>query len=658
MVETSIEQQEPEPDIRSLSLRINNPPPDQHQTTAPAFTNSDTAAHDDGIHKPRLNPSPPSVIKEKDFYVPVRPAVLDPDGGLNDEQLEPALPALTRLRRPFVKEKESENISPILATPARSSSTPAYSRSRHHHQHVVDFPNVPRNKDAPSAFATAIPPPPQRLTDLGPPRPPKNIAELFAPDRKLGGDPGWTQSFVNTVKCSYFNLMIFLVPVAWALHFTKQNDVVVFVFTFLSVIPLANLLSFATEQLALRTGEAIGGLLNASFGNAVELLISILALVKGDIALVQASMIGSILSNTLLVLGMCYFAGGLRFHEQLYAVASSQLQISLLGISIAAIILPAAYHFATNAGANTADITDLTHGEENHLLSISRGLAFLLLSVYAMYLVFILYTHAYLFKLPRPGRPHLSRKAAEPQPNHQKVFPKPNWLSSIQSRSSNSSIDDDQAREERDNALTPVMTREPVDQTASPDAMHSRDVERGADSYHHSSASASATLPADHHLDLSEISVDDDNEEEETPKVKALFALCLLLGVTAITGVTAEFLIDSVNGLTETTSISKEFVGLILFPLVGNATEHVAAVTVSVKDKLNLSMAIAIGSSIQISLFILPLLVLIGWMIGQPMSLFFDVFETITLTISLLLVNFAISDGRTNYLEGYVLMIS
>lgn len=126
-----------------------------------------------------------------------------------------------------------------------------------------------------------------------------------------------------------------------------------------------------------------------------QLLISILALVKGDIALVQASMIGSILSNTLLVLGMCYFAGGLRFHEQLYQVAASQLQISLLGISIAAIILPAAYHYATSPNAaSTADITDLVNGEERHLLSISRGLAFLLLSVYVMYLVFILYTHA------------------------------------------------------------------------------------------------------------------------------------------------------------------------------------------------------------------------------------------------------------------------
>jgi Ca2+:H+ antiporter len=149
--------------------------------------------------------------------------------------------------------------------------------------------------------------------------------------------------------------LIPIIPVAWALHFSHQSDVIVFVFTFIAVIPLASLLSFATEQLALRMGDALGGLLNATFGNAVELLISILALVKGEIGLVQASMIGSILSNTLLVLGYvqpqsqwrglvrlilrcydrcCFFAGGLRFHEQIYAVSASQLQISLLGISV------------------------------------------------------------------------------------------------------------------------------------------------------------------------------------------------------------------------------------------------------------------------------------------------------------------------------------
>jgi hypothetical protein len=217
MVETSIEQQEPEPDIRSLSLRINNPPDQQDQAPLSTFNNSDIATHDDGIRKPRLNSSP-SVIKEKDFYLPVRPAALDLSGA-SSEKLEPALPALTRLRRPFGKETELEqDLSLASVPPARSASTPAYSRSRYHHQHNVDLSNVPKDKNAPSAFATAIPPPPQRLNDVGPPRPPKNIAELFAPDRKLGGDPGWTQSFVNTVKCEW--CLWLLIYFLWASSLT------------------------------------------------------------------------------------------------------------------------------------------------------------------------------------------------------------------------------------------------------------------------------------------------------------------------------------------------------------------------------------------------------------------------------------------------------
>ena len=119
----------------------------------------------------------------------------------------------------------------------------------------------------------------------------------------------------------------------------------------------------------------------------------------------------------------------------------------------------------------------------------------------------------------------------------------------------------------------------------------------------------------------------DDEEEEEKPLVKALFALVLLLAVTGVTGMTAEFLVSSIDGVTESTDISQEFVGLILLPIVGNVPEHVCAVTVSIKDKLDLSLSIAVGSTIQVALGILPLLVLVGWAIGQPMSLFFDSFQ-------------------------------
>ena len=119
-----------------------------------------------------------------------------------------------------------------------------------------------------------------------------------------------------------------------------------------------------------------------------------------------------------------------------------------------------------------------------------------------------------------------------------------------------------------------------------------------------------------------------DNSGHPEPVISIWFALGLLTLVTALAGVTAEFLVSSIDGLTTTSGVSREFVGLILLPVIGNSVEHITAVTVSVKDKLNLSMSIAIGSSIQVSLCILPILVLIAWPLGQPLTLYFDPFET------------------------------
>lgn len=139
--------------------------------------------------------------------------------------------------------------------------------------------------------------------------------------------------------------------------------------------------------------------------------------------------------------------------------------------------------------------------------------------------------------------------------------------------------------------------------------------------------------------------------------MKPIAAFALLVVVTVITGLTANFLVDSIGGLTATGTISSEFVALILLPLVGNAAEHVTAVTVSVKNKLDLAITVAVGSSIQIALFVIPFLVLLGWIIGQSLSLFFDLYETVVVFVSILVVNYAIADGKTNWLEGLVLMI-
>jgi len=131
----------------------------------------------------------------------------------------------------------------------------------------------------------------------------------------------------------------------------------------------------------------------------------------------------------------------------------------------------------------------------------------------------------------------------------------------------------------------------------------------------------------------------------------------LLLVVTVLVGVTAEWLVDSIDGLTDRGTISKEFVGIILLPIVGNAAEHVTAVTVSVKDKLNLSLSVAAGSSLQIALFVIPVIVILGWIMDKPMTLLFDPYESIVLFFSVLVVNYVVQDGKSNWLEGFLLML-
>ncbi|OCF45169.1 calcium/proton exchanger [Kwoniella heveanensis CBS 569] len=568
---------------------------------------------------------------------------------------------------------------------------------------IAQPPPPPRSNSAPPVSRNRLSAPLAPLRNISIPLPPK----MGPPEgedehvKKTFIEPTWKQCFTNTIKSQPALCAIpILLPVAWALHFSHQDPIAVFVTSLLAIVPLAGGLGFATEELAHRVGEAWGGLLNASFGNAVELLIAILALVKGDIDIVQASMVGSILSNVLLVLGMSYFAGGLRFHEQLYTIIGAQMHISLLGISLLAIVLPAAYHVAYPAVgdvvSNTRSGAQAPEGEElANLLKMSRGLSFILLAVYGMFLTFQLYTHSYLFRVPREKIHH---PLPGPAPHHESVFPRPHWVSSIADSSSSSSsssassvhsgrsdhfspfrrfrrfsVTSKAARRQRDGhdadteentvvgsnghektlsastsagaPVSPVRSRSPVDDNFDP-VVSREEIERERD------------IEAASIISSQNVIIDDDGTVHVQPKVKFWFALGMLLTMTALAGVSAEFLVDSIDGLTENGHVSREFVGLILLPVIGNSVEHITAVTVSVKDKLNLSMSIAVGSSIQVSLCLLPILVLIGWAIGQPMLLFFDNFETITLVVSLLLVNFAISDGRTNYLEGFVMMMA
>ncbi|ORZ21486.1 Sodium/calcium exchanger protein-domain-containing protein [Absidia repens] len=364
----------------------------------------------------------------------------------------------------------------------------------------------------------------------------ENEPLLNSPSHGAQHDVTFFSSFKTTMTSSYFNILLVFVPIALIASFMKASDPVVFSLNFVAIIPLAKLLGFATEEIALRTGSTIGALLNATFGNAVELILGIIALKEGLIRVVQASILGSILSNILLVLGFCFLLGGSTRQEQSFNVTAAQTSSSLLALTTLSLLIPAAF----SATANTA-----SEAEEG-ILKLSHGTALILLLVYILFLFFQLKTHTYLYE--------------------------------------------------------------------------------------------------------------DEADEDETPNTTLGFSVVSLIVIAGFVSLHAEFLVGAIEGVVDSWGIDETFVGIILLPIVGNAAEHVSSVTFALKNKMNLCIGIAVSSSLQIGLLVTPVLVITGWIIGQPMTLFFENFETVVLFSSVLIVNYLIQDGRSNWLEGVQLL--
>lgn len=386
--------------------------------------------------------------------------------------------------------------------------------------------------------------------------------------------------FKATLLNSYINVLFVFIPVGIAMHFVKVSPVVVFVTNFIAIIPLAAMLSYATEEIALRTGETIGGLLNASFGNAVELIVSVIALVHNEVLIVQTSLIGSMLSNLLLVLGMCFFFGGLNRVEQFFNITVAQTAASLLTLAVASLIIPTA--FAVWSTGNAGD-------DKEHITALSRGTSILLLIVYGAYLYFQLKTHMSMYNEP-------SKKVKK-----RGKFGEGDASMEMASIGANVSAMGGEA----------TQKNPPQEQEDKPDE----------------------------------------------PRLSIVVAIVTLCISTAFVGICAEFLVDSINDLVEIAHLSKTFVGLILLPIVGNAAEHATAVTVAMKDKMDLAIGVAVGSSMQIALLLIPFVVVLGWCMGKSdMNLEFDGFQIAILFVAVLLVNYLIGDGKSHWLEGVLLM--
>lgn len=369
--------------------------------------------------------------------------------------------------------------------------------------------------------------------------------------------------FMMTLKSSPVNYLLVFVPLGILAEYLKWSANAIFWLNFFAIVPLASLLAFATEELSENVGQTIGGLLNATFGNAVELIVSIIALKEKQIRIVQASMLGSILSNLLLVLGCCFIAGGITRVQQTFNQTVAQTMSSLMALATAGLLIPAAFH-ATLPPPKSKHGFPEPGSSDTLILSLSRGVSIILLVVYILYLLFQLKTHKSLFE--------------------------------------------EQAQEADDGIIT-------------------------------------TSLPPD-----------ESDVKPEEQKLSVLSSIIVLIVATTLISLCADYLVGSIDDIVESSGLSKTFIGLIVIPIVGNAAEHVTAIIVAMKDKMDLAIGVAVGSSLQIAIFVTPFMVLVGWIIDVPMSLYFSTFETAILFVSVFITNLVILDGELNWLEGAMLL--
>ena len=329
--------------------------------------------------------------------------------------------------------------------------------------------------------------------------------------------------------------MLLFVPISFIGKFLNFSPTIMFILAALSIIPLAGIMGEGTEEISSYTGPKIGGFLNATFGNATELIISFFALKSGLFEVVKSSIAGSIIGNILLVLGASMFIGGLKHKTQNFNINVVETTSSMLLFSLIGLCVPAFF----------------THTINPNLLNtryeaLSLVVAIVMFILYILSLIFSFFTHKDLY----------------------------------------------------------ATTTE---------------------------------------------------EEGHESKWSLKKSIIILVIATVIIAIESEFLVGGIEDITSKLGLSEFFVGIILIPIIGNAAEHSTAITMALKNKMDVAIEIALGSSLQIILFVAPVLIFLS-LLFTPMSIIFNPFELVSLIASVIIANKVASDGQSNWLEGAQLM--
>lgn len=342
--------------------------------------------------------------------------------------------------------------------------------------------------------------------------------------------------------------LLAMLPVAAAADRLHWGDGIVFVTSILSIIPLAILLSTATEELSLTLGPSLGALLNALFGNATELIIALAALRAGLVDIVKASITGTVMANLLLALGLSMLVGGIGRSEQRFQPVVARVNGSAMTLAVLAILIPSLRGMVGDgAGGLDAGAAE----------SFSLFVAWVLLAVYALTLLFSLKTHRTLYAV------------AEADLN----------------------VEGEEAHGEGGGTKPPLL-----------------------------------------------------------PWVAVLLAATVGLAYAS------ELFVGVVETVTESLGLSALFTGVVLLPLLGGAAEYLTAVTMARKDKMDLAVSVALGSTLLVGLLVVPVLLLVAPLLGHPLDLSFNVYEVVAVATAVLVSNLVSLDGRSDWLEGVLLL--
>ncbi|KAJ8898911.1 hypothetical protein K2173_008404 [Erythroxylum novogranatense] len=352
------------------------------------------------------------------------------------------------------------------------------------------------------------------------------------------------QEVILGTKLSVLFPAVPLAIIAYCYGFERQW---IFALSLLGLTPLAERVSFLTEQIAYYTGPTVGGLLNATCGNATELIIAIFALCQAKIDVVKYSLLGSILSNLLLVLGTSLLCGGIAnvaVKEQQFDRKQADVNIILLALALLCNVLPLLFRFAGASLTLTAVPT----------LQLSRASSVVMLIAYGVYIFFQLVTHRDMFEA------------------------------------------------------------------------------QGEDE-------------------------DNNDVDEEKPVIGLWSGIVWLIGMTVFIAVLSEYVVNTIEEASDSWGLSVSFISIILLPIVGNAAEHAGAIIFAFKNKLDITLGVALGSATQIALFVVPVCVIAAWIIGIDMDLVFNLVETGTLALSIIAVAFTLQGGTSHYMKGLALLL-